>query len=184
MILDVIGILVIILFFIRGYTKGFIVAAFSVLGILLGILCALKLSQSFAAWLLAKGYVTSGWVQVISYIVLFVGVVIIVNLIAKLLQKVVEGMLLGTVNMLAGGLVYAALALVLWSSLLWIGGHMHIIGAETIASSRTYSWFSKIAPWFFEQAGNMMPFVKDTFSKLESFFDTVNHKIPADVGTH
>ncbi len=184
MVLDVIGILLVILFFIRGYTKGFIVAAFSVLGILLGILCALKLSQSFAAWLLAKGYVTSGWVQLVSYIVLFVGVVIIVNLLAKLVQKAVDGLMLGTVNMLAGGIVYAAVGIVLWSSLLWIGGHMHIIGAETIASSKTYVWFSKIAPWFFEQAGKLMPFAKDTFSKLESFFDTVNHKIPTDVGAH
>jgi len=184
MVLDVVGLLLIILFFIRGYTKGFIVAAFSVLGILLGILCALKLSQSFAAWLLAKGWVTSGWVQIVSYIILFVGVVIIVNLVAKLIQKAVEGLLLGTVNRLAGGLVYALVGIVLWSTVLWIGGHMHIISAETIAASKTYSRFTKIAPWFFEQAGKLLPFFKDTFSKLQTFFDTVNQKIPADVGTH
>ena len=182
--LDVIGILLLILFFIRGYTKGFIVAAFSVLGILLGILCALKLSQSFAAWLLAKGWVTSGWVQVISYIILFAGVVILVNLVAKLLQKAVETMMLGMVNRLAGGILYVFLGVVLWSSLLWIGAHMHIIGPEAIAASKTYPWLSKVAPWFFEQVGQLVPFFKDTFSKLENFFDAVNKKIPGDVGTH
>ena len=98
MALDVIGIILILLFFIRGYSKGFIVAAFSVLAILLGILCALKLSQSLASWLLAKGYVTSGWVQIISYILLFVGVVMIVHFIARLVEKAVEGLMLGTVN--------------------------------------------------------------------------------------
>ena len=184
MALDVIGIILLLLFFIRGYTKGFIVAAFSVLAILLGILCALKLSQSFAAWLLAKGWVTSGWVQVISYMVLFIGVVIVVNLIAKLLQKAVETLMLGFVNRLIGGLLYVILGLILWSSLLWIGGHMHIIGAETIASSKTYPWLSKVAPWFFGQIGDLVPFFKDTFSKLETFFDAVNQKIPADVGAH
>ena len=65
MLLDVIGLILIALFFIRGYTQGLIVAAFSVIAILLGILCALKLSQSLSAWLLANHYVTSGWVQLI-----------------------------------------------------------------------------------------------------------------------
>lgn len=183
MTLDVIGIILIILFFIRGYMKGIIVAAFSVLAILLGILCALKLSQAFSAWLLARGYVSSGWVQVVSYVVLFIGVFLLVRLVAKLLEKSVEGMMLGIVNKLIGGLLYAFLGAVLWSSLLWIGAKMHIISTETIAASHTYSWLSKLAPWFFEQAGKVLPFVKDTFSKLEHFFDTVNQKA-GDVGTH
>ena len=184
MILDVIGIILILLFFIRGYTKGFIVAAFSVLAILLGILCALKLSQALSTWLLARGYVTSGWVQIVSYIVLFVGVVLLVNLVARLLQKAVEGLMLGMLNKLLGGILYVFLGAVLWSSLLWIGGRMHIIGQDTINASKTYPWFSRLAPWFFEQAGKLLPFVKDTFSKLEHFFDTINQKNTGDVGTH
>lgn len=183
MTLDVIGIIIIALFFIRGYMKGIIVAAFSVLAILLGILCALKLSQAFSAWLLEKGYATSGWVQVISYVVLFLGVFLLVRLLAKLIEKSVEGMMLGVVNKLIGGLLYAFLGAVLWSSLLWIGSRMHLISPETIAASKTYSWLSQLAPWFFEQAGKVLPFVKDTFSKLEHFFDTVNQKA-GNVGAH
>jgi membrane protein required for colicin V production len=183
MILDVIGIIFIALFFIRGFMKGFILAAFSVLAILLGILCALKLSSTLSSWLLEKGYVTSGWVQVISYIALFLVVVLIVRLIARLIQKALEGMMLGFVNKLCGGLLYAFLGAVLWSSFLWIGKHMNIITPETIAASKTYSWLSCLAPWFFEQAGKLLPFVRDTFTSLEHFFDTINHKA-ANVGAH
>jgi membrane protein required for colicin V production len=185
MVLDVIGIILIVLFFIRGYMKGFIVAAFSVLAILLGVFCALKLSQSFSAWLLEKGYVTSGWVQVVSYIVLFIGVVLIVHLIAKLIEKAVEGMMLGVVNKVIGGLLYMFLGAVLWSSMLWLGNKMHIITPETISASKTYSVLSRLAPWFCEQMGKLIPYVKDTFEKLEHFFDTVDKKPAADhVGTH
>ena len=183
MILDVIGIILILLFFIRGYMKGIIVALFSVLAILLGILCALKLSQTLSSWLLEKGYVTSGWVQVISYVVLFIGVFLLVRLLAKLIQKALEGMMLGVINKLIGGLLYAFLGAVLWSSLLWICGRMHIISSETIAASKTYPWLSQLAPWFFEQAGKLLPFARDTFDKLEHFFDTVNQKA-ANVGAH
>ncbi len=184
MILDVIGIILIVLFFIRGYMKGFILAAFSVLAILLGIICALKLSQSFAAWMLAKGYVSSGWVQVISYVLLFIVVVIIVRLIGKIIERAFEALMLGIVNRLIGGLLYAFLGAVLWSSLLWIGGRMHIITPETIAASHTYAKLSLLAPWFFEQVGKLLPFARDTFSNLEHFFDTINQKIPDHVGAH
>jgi membrane protein required for colicin V production len=176
MALDIVGILVLLVFFVRGYMKGLIVAAFSVLAILLGILCSLKLSQSFSAWLLEKGYVTSGWVQVVSYLVLFVGVVILVRLLARLLEKFAEGIMLGFVNGLFGGLLYAFLGAVLWSSLLWIAVHAHIITETATSTSKTYPFFKDIAPWFFEQAGKLLPFVKDTFTKLDHFFDTVNHK--------
>lgn len=183
MALDITGIILVLLFFIRGYMKGFIVAAFSVVAILLGILCSLKLSHAFAAWLLEKGYVTSGWAQVVSYLALFIIVVLVVRLLARLIQRSLEGMMLGTLNKLAGGLLYAFLGAVLWSSLLWIGARMHIITSEAIASSKTYSWLSQLAPWFCEQVGKLMPFVKDTFTNLEHFFDKVNHK-PEHVGAH
>lgn len=182
MALDVIGVIILVFFFFKGYRKGLIVAAFSVIAILLGLLVSLKLSQSFAAWLLENGYVTSGWVQVISYLVLFIGVVLLVRLIAKLLEASAEGLMLGFVNGLGGGVLYAFLGAVLWSSLLWIAVHAHIVTDKTIAASKTYSFFSPIAPWFFEQAGKLLPFVKDTFTKLNHFFDTVNQK--ANVGAH
>ena len=184
MALDVIGIILVILFFIRGYMRGIILAAFSVIAILLGILCALKLSQSFAAWMLAKGYITSGWAQVISYVLLFIVIVIIVHLIARLIQKAIEGLMLGFVNRLLGGILYVFLGVIFWSSLLWIGAKMNIITPELIAASKTYHWLSCIAPWFFEQAGKLLPFVKDTFSNLEHFFDTINQKLPDHVGAH
>ncbi len=183
MTLDVVGIILIILFFIRGYMKGFIVAAFSVIAILLGILVALKLSQAFAAWMLANGYVSSPWAQVVSYLVLFIGVVLLVRLVARVIEGAVEGMMLGVINKLMGGILYAFLGAVLWSSLLWIGARAHIISPETIAASKTYGSLSGLAPWFFEQAGKLLPFVKDTFEKLEHFFDSVNGQ-PANVGTH
>jgi membrane protein required for colicin V production len=183
MVLDVVGIILILLFFIRGYMKGVIVAAFSVLAILLGILCSLKLSQAFSTWLQEKGWITSGWVQVISYVVLFIGVYLVVRLIARLLQKAVEGMMLSVVNKVIGGILYAFLGAVLWSSFLWLGSRLHVITQETIDASKTYPALSKLAPWFFEQAGKLLPFVRDTFEKLEHFFDHINNK-PADVGAH
>src|SRR5689334_17405874 len=105
MALDIVGVLLIALFFIRGYMKGFIVAAFSVVAILLGIICSLKLSQAFASWLMEKGYAGSGWAQVISYLALFIGVILLVRLLARVIEKALEGMMLGIANKMIGGLM-------------------------------------------------------------------------------
>lgn len=183
MALDIVGVLLITLFFIRGYMKGFIVAAFSVVAILLGIICSLKLSQAFASWLMENGYAGSGWAQVISYLALFIGVILLVRLLARVIEKALGGMMLGIANKMIGGLMYAFLAAILWSSLLWIGARSHLISQELIAASKTYNWFAKLAPWFFDVVGGMLPFAKDTFSKLDHFFNTVNQK-PANVGAH
>ncbi len=126
----------------------------------------------------------SGWAQLVSYMILFVLVVLIVRLVASLIQKSVDAIMLGTINRLIGGVLYAFLGAVLWSSFLWIGGHMGLVGPETIAASKTYPYLSALAPWFFEQVARLLPFAKDTFSNLEHFFDTVNQKLPGHVGAH
>lgn len=183
MSLDVITLVVFIAFFMRGYSRGIIVATFSVAAILLGVLVSLKLSQSFAAWLLAHNYISSGWAQVVSYFILFTGVVLLVRMLAKVIEKAAEGMLLGTVNKLAGGLLYVCMGAILWSSLLWLGARAQLIPPPAVAASRSYPWLAELAPWFFHQAGKLMPFVQDTFVSLGQFFDTINSKA-TDVGTH
>ena len=87
MILDIIAITILIAFFVQGYRKGVIVAIFSLLAIIIGIVCALKLSQKLAGYLFAAGWVTSAWAQLISYIILFIGVAWLVRLGGKFLQK-------------------------------------------------------------------------------------------------
>ncbi len=174
--LDIAGLLLIVLFFVRGYMKGLVVALFSFVAILLGLAVSLRLSQGFASWLLEKGYAGSGWAPVIAYVVLFAGVVIAVNIIARMIQKALEGLMLGVVNKMAGGVFYAILGLILWSSLLWLADKIHLIPTDTLAASKTAPWFLTLAPWFFETLGRVLPFVKDTFANLTHYFDAVNNK--------
>lgn len=184
MVLDFIGLTIIIIYFIRGYMKGIIVAVFSVLAVILGTICALKLSGWLAAWLLEKGWVTSGWGQLISYAILFFGVLLLVRLVAKAIQSVAQLAMLGWLNGVVGGLLYAFMAAVIWSSILWIGNQMHLISPETKTYSKTYSYFENLAPWVFDKVGKLLPFAKDVFNDLKQFFDHINQGLPEHVGTH
>lgn len=183
MILDIIAITLIILFFIRGYMKGIIVAVFSVLAIVLGIFCALKLSELLASYLFQQGWVTSGWAQIISYIVLFIGVIWLVRLLAKAIETSMEAVMLGWVNKSLGGLFYAFMAIVAWSTLLWLGNEMKITKPKDIAASKTYPYIAPLAPWVGDKLGHLWPMTKEVFGDLELFFDEVNEHIPQHVDT-
>ncbi|WP_276132260.1 CvpA family protein [Polluticoccus soli] len=181
MVIDIIGITLVVIFFIRGYMKGIIVAAFSLLAIVLGIICSLKLSHEFAAWLAAKHIVTSGWAQIVSFVVLFVGILFGVRLVAKALETSARAMMLGWVNSGIGGVLYALMAAVIWSALLWLAAQMSLISPETIADSKTYSYTAPIAPWTFDKIGSVWPMVKSLFADLQQYFSGVNK--PAHVDT-
>jgi len=184
MAIDIIGIILIILCFMHGLRRGFILAAFSVIALLLGIICSLRFSATISAWFYDHNYARSGWVLVVCYIAMFILVVWLVGLVARLLQGLVDGLLLGPVNRIAGGILFIFLGAVMWSSLLWIGIKMQVITHEELAASKTYPYFSGIAAWFFEEVGHLLPSIKDTFTKLEGFFDHVNQTIPGHVGAH
>lgn len=184
MILDLIGTVLLVAFFIQGYRKGIIVAIFSLLAIVLGVVCALKLSGKFAGYLFAQGWVTSGWAQIVSYILLFVGVAWVVRLGGKFLQKTFEAVMLGLPNRLIGGAIYGIMAAIIWSICLWLGNQIHLFTPETIVASKTYSWFMPVAPWVFDHVGAILPFAKDIFAELQHFFEGVNQQLPDHVGAH
>ncbi len=182
MILDVIGVALLAMAMLHGFRKGLLVAVFSVLGMLLGIVCALKLSERFAALLEAHGWVKSGWSVMVSYLLLLVGVAWLVRLMGSALSKSAGLLMLGWINKLLGGLLYVLFAATLWSSILWIVNQMHLLSPETLVQSRTYGWFQPIAPWVFEHAGALLPFAKNVFADLEKIFDHLNHQLPQRVG--
>jgi membrane protein required for colicin V production len=181
--LDIIAITILIIFFIRGYMKGIIVAVFSMLAVILGIICAMKLSGMLSLWLVEKGWVSSGWVQLISYILLFTGVLLLVGFIGKAVQASAKMAMMGWLNGVLGGVVYAFLGAVIWSSLLWIGNKMTLVRETSKEASRTYRYLEPLAPWVFEKTGKLLPFAKDVFSDLSGFFDTVEQPSQKDVGT-
>lgn len=182
MVLDIIGLSFIILLFIRGYMKGVIVAAFSLIGIILGIICALKFSHILALYFFHQGIITSGWAQVVSYLIIFIGIVLIVRMIAKALETLLRAVMLGVVNRIVGGILYGFIAALVWSSFIWISNQMHLISPETIASSKTYPYLSKLAPWVVNNVAQLWPFAKNIFTDLEHFFMEVNKKLPQHVG--
>ncbi|MBC7937488.1 MAG: CvpA family protein [Rhizobacter sp.] len=173
MLIDIIFLIMMLVAVFKGYSKGFIVALFSVIGFIVGLAAALKLS-AFAAEKLSGTFNASGkWLPVLSFLLVFIAVVLLVRLGARLLQSSVELVMLGWVNRIAGILLFALLYAILFSVFLFYAVQLHVFAAETITASNVYPYIQPLGPKVIDSLGTVVPWFKDMFAQLEHFFEGI-----------
>lgn len=177
LMIDIIFAILIILAIIKGYQKGLIVALFSIIAFIAGLAAALKLSAEVAMYLQRNGNITSKWLPVISFVLVFLLVAFLVHLGGKLIEKTFEMVLLGWANRLGGILLYAALNTIIFSVFLFYAGKMKLFEKNTMEASQTYPIVQPLGPKVIDGLGKAVPMFKGTFTQLEVFFASVSNKI-------
>jgi membrane protein required for colicin V production len=177
MFIDVVFALLMLVAIIHGYRRGLIVAIFSFLAIIIGLAAALKLSAIAAKYIGHTVKISEKWLPIISFIVVFIVVVILVRLGAKAIQKLTETLLLGWVNRIGGIILYVAIYTVVLSVILFYAEQIKIIRQETIHASATYPYVKPWGPRAINTFAALIPFFKNMFTELEHFFSGVSDKI-------
>ncbi|WP_118974252.1 CvpA family protein [Taibaiella koreensis] len=183
MIIDAIFLIFMVFFMIKGYSRGLVIALFSMLALLLGALGALKLSGTVAAHLFKDGQ-GGRWAPFLAYLIVFVLIVFLVRMLARLLERSFKAVALGWLNRLTGALLYGFLVSFVFSSALWLLDRMGVLSDEVRTGSVTYRFIAPIAPAVCSVAGAVLPFARHIFDDLSLFFDKLNQTIPAHVGAH
>jgi membrane protein required for colicin V production len=173
MILDILFLVAVVLGAIKGLQRGFIIGIFSLIAIVVGLAAALKLSAIAAVYLEDSVNISSRWLPIVSFIGVFIVVVVVVRLVANILQKTVEFAFLGWLNRLGGALLYILLFSIVFSVLMFFAEQSHLIKEKTIADSKTYSWVEPIGPYIINGIGNVVPIFKDMFRQLQAFFENI-----------
>ena len=177
MLLDIILLVLLILAVIKGYQRGLIVGVFSLIAIIVGLAAAIKLSTVVAEYIGKAVKISDTWLPVISFAVVFILVVLLIRLGANMLQKTVEIALLGWVNRLGGILLYVAIYLIVYSVILFYVEQVKLIQPETIQNSVTYTFIQPWGPRVINGFATVIPFFKDMFAELQSFFGGVAQKL-------
>lgn len=177
MLLDIIFLIILILAVIKGYQRGLILGVFSLLAIIIGLAAAIKLSAAVAGYIGSTVNVSDRWLPVISFIVVFFVVLLLVRWGARLLQKTIEVATLGWVNRLGGVILYTVVFIIVYSILLFYAEQVRLVKPDTIQHSVTYSFVQPWGPKAINGLAGFIPFFKDMFTGLESFFDGVAKKI-------
>ena len=138
--------------FIIGLFKGLIREVTSLAAILLGILGAKFFAPTVSVFLVDSLHFSKGVASVLSYLILFVGIVIALHLLAKSLEKVFDAMSLGFLNKFMGGIVGAFKYALLVSVLLFAYNAISPPDALTKENSIAYKPLMKLAPTLWGEA--------------------------------
>lgn len=176
MLIDIICLILLVMAIFKGFSQGFIVALFSMIALLIGLAAATKLSATVANYLHAKMDVNGPWLPILSFIIVFAGVVFVVRWGAAIIKKAVHITFLGWADALGGMLLYAFIYLMIYSVILFYASQIHLISAETQQASKTFSYIQPWGPRVIEGLGKVIPFFKDAFSDLQRFFGGVSEK--------
>jgi len=177
MFIDLIFAAILVLACIKGYQRGLIIAVFSIVAFIVGLAAALKCSALVAGYLKGSISVSAKWLPFISFFIVFIGVVLLVRLGGKMVEKTFQMVLLGWVNRAGGVILFAALYTIIFSIFLFYAEKLHLLQPSTISSSQTYSLVQPWGPRVINGFGKLIPVFKDMFSELESFFSGLSDKI-------
>ena len=175
--IDIIFAVILIIAVIKGLRKGLVVALFSIVAFIIGLAAAMKLSAVVAVYLQKNVAVSNQWLPVISFIIVFIVVVVLVNLGGKLVEKTFEMAFLGWANRLAGAIFYLLLYTIIFSIFLFYAEKINLVKQEMISNSIVYPYIKPWGPAVINTFGKIIPLFKDSFQQLESFFESLSDKI-------
>lgn len=179
MLIDIAFSFVMIIAVFKGYSKGLVVGIFSLLAFIIGIAAALKLSAIVAQYLEDATSAPARWLPVISFMLVFIAVVLLVHIGARIIKKSISLAMLGWVDRLGGIVLYMVLYTIIFSILLFFAEKTSLLKPETVASSSAYHF---IAPWggkVINSLGEIVPLFKNLFTELQAFFEKIGSRITA-----
>ena len=146
--LDILLILPLVVGLVRGLMRGLISEIIAIVVVILGVLGARFGAPTFSAWLLTQFAWPQGVCDVIAYTLLFLGIAIVLAILARLLTKFMKAIHLGWANRLAGGLFgvakYGLIILVIVFVMDRTNDAFHWLdGAQVVKDSVIYPLFVK-----------------------------------------
>jgi len=171
--IDIFFCAILILAIIHGWRKGLILGLFSMVCGLIGLAAAVKLSAVVATHMKSALHITSRWLPGIAFVLVFVMILLLIRWTGRLLEKLIQLVLLGWLNKLGGILLFLILYLSIYSIVLFYGTQMQVISKHAVRESQSYSLIAPFGPAVIRLITGFIPYGQDMFVALEGFFDKI-----------
>lgn len=143
-----------------GIKNGLVKQIIAIASIYFGITLSLRFADAVTEWM--KGFVSfnPSWMKIVSFIIIFGVVAIVLNLLGKLLEKIIHVTLLGWLNRLLGILLSFALFAIIISTIIYFVDSanelIHFIPDEKKEASNFY-------PVLLDLSKKLFPYLKTLF---------------------
>lgn len=140
--LDVAFLAILGLFLLRGLFRGLVEEVAGLVGVIGGVYLANKHNTEMAPYI-HKVVADNAWVGILSYVLIFLAVLILVALVARMLRSILAVTFASWLDHVAGGLAGGAKGLLICSVLLALLMHF-LPDAQFVKESRVIPYLSEI----------------------------------------
>lgn len=156
----------------KGLTSGIIMEVSRILALIAGVYLSVRFAQELSEYLYRNTDITNEFLPIISFAIIFVGVVLLVHLFARAIEKLAKAVALGWANKAAGaafGIFRMAFVL---SVVIMMLTRFELLSkfnrGETAQQSFLYEPVSQLAPF-------IIPVLEDV--DKDSILDQVDRKV-------
>ena len=165
--LDIILVIILGVGAISGFRKGFLMEIVSILALIIGIIGSFKLLQVGMEFLRENFDLSGRLLPYLTFIIIFIAIIIVVNLIGKAVKKILDMTLLGSFDSLAGALIGVFKWAFGISVLIWIFNYFQINPVEDYSEDAViYPIIVSFAPTVVDYISALIPFAKDLFTTV------------------
>jgi membrane protein required for colicin V production len=154
---------------IKGYMKGFVVEIFSLVAFFLGLFIAIE----FTAPVALRFFGDSTYFELVAigiFAAIFVGLIILINLVAKSIKKVLDLTPFGMFDNFLGSILSVAKLGLILSVLIWMFDSIGIeLPSNQVKNSIILPYIIPIGPTAFELIGSIIPYFKNIFDTIDEF---------------
>ena len=169
--LDIIIAIILLLFGIKGLRKGLIIEVVTLLAFGVGIYGAMHFSDFTAERLQEVMEIDPKYLNTIAFVLTFIVLVVLVNIIGRLVSKAVKSLNLGFFDKLGGflfgtakGLLLCSTFVLVFNNLQWTG----IIKEEVRQNSFLYSYVEKTVPYLYKGFDLVKGYAQEVFPDEEN----------------
>lgn len=168
--LDIIIAIILLLFGVKGFRKGLIIEVVTLLAFAVGIYGAMHFSDFTAEHLKEFMEINPKYLNTTAFVLTFILLVILVNIIGRMVTKLIQAMNLGFFNKLGGALFGIAKGVLLCSIMVMVLNNFQLIGIvkpEVREQSKLYPYIEETVPYVYRGFDLVKGYVNDLQNEEE-----------------
>lgn len=156
----------------KGLTSGFIMEIARLVALITGVYLAVRFAQELSEYVYQNSDITNEFLPILSFAIIFVGVVLLVHFFAKAIEQLAKAVALGWANKAAGAAFGVLRMTFILSIVIMMLSRFELLDkfnrGETAGKSFLYSPVTQLAPF-------ILPILEDV--DKDSILDKVDRKV-------
>lgn len=170
-ILDIVLAGLLIVGAVRGYRKGIILEITGLLGLFLAIFGAFQFVDWGVGFIAQFFEINSSILPVIAFVILFIGILISVYMLGKLIKATFHITPFGIFDSIIGGIVGILKWALIISLFFWLIGVLEFeLNNEAFRSSVVLPYIVLLAPYFLDFIGFLIPYFQELVISIKALF--------------